>query len=64
MRLGQNYFETCETCGMHGHAQNTCPLKNLYHSQAERQVLRGSRDPELLREVYGSELEKQEPYRC
>jgi hypothetical protein len=64
MRLGLNYFATCETCGGLGHLSSNCPARDIYHKQAIRQLAHGSRDPEILREVYGEQLEKQEPFQC
>jgi hypothetical protein len=58
MRLGQNYFVTCGTCGMLGHGREACPLKSHYHGQAQRQIARGSQDPDILREVYGDRAER------
>ena len=52
-RLGLNYFTSCSICGAMGHEAPQCPVKSLYHSQAVRQVARGSKDPDILREVYG-----------
>jgi hypothetical protein len=54
MRQGANYFTTCDTCGALGHSADTCPLKNHYHTEAIHQIAKGSRDPEILREVYGN----------
>lgn len=53
-RLGSNYFTVCSTCGMPGHTANACTLKEHYHKQAQRALANGSRDPEILREVYGA----------
>lgn len=39
---------------MPGHDAGHCVLRALYHQQAIRQVARGSKDRELLREVYGT----------
>lgn len=52
-RLGSNYFVTCRTCGGLGHYANQCPVKPHYHAQAQKQVAKGSKDPDVLREVYG-----------
>jgi len=53
-RLGSNYFTVCNTCGGPGHSASNCALKEHYHAQAQRQVAQGSRDPEILKEVYGA----------
>lgn len=63
-RKGSNGFTQCDTCGMPGHLESDCPLKDHYHRQAQIQLMRGSRDPEILREVYGQQLEKAEPFQC
>lgn len=52
-RLGANYFQVCATCGVLGHTAQCCSLKEHYHQQAQRALANGSRDPEILREVYG-----------
>ena len=59
MRLGSNYFATCSTCGAPGHNAEHCPLTPVYHQQAIKQVAKGSRDPAILREVYGQKEPKQ-----
>lgn len=63
-RKGTNGFVCCETCGMPGHAKENCPLKEHYHLQAQRQLASGSRDPEILREVYGERRARREPQQC
>lgn len=51
MRLGQNYFVTCSTCGGLGHSASHCAARNYYHHQAIRAVLSGKADVETIREA-------------
>lgn len=51
MRLGQNYFVTCSTCGGLGHSASRCAARNYYHHQAIRAVLSGKADVETIREA-------------
>lgn len=57
-------FASCGLCGVPGHKEADCALKTYYHIQAQRQVAKGSRDPEILREVYGERLERQRAHQC
>jgi hypothetical protein len=65
-RQGSNYFHSCETCGMPGHDKEDCPLKDHYHyhKQCQRALAKGSKDKDVIREVYGARLERKPSFQC
>lgn len=52
MRLGENYFVTCRICGMLGHSQANCSLRQHYHQQAIKLFAAGKADEETRKEAH------------